>query len=75
MSRLDTDGCTLCGGTVTVAHWNTPLGVKSVAFSCSEHEDTIEALRLTAGPNAGLLSSAAVEQAAQQYDNEHRDCH
>lgn len=70
MSRLDADGCTLCGGTVTVVHWNTPLGAKSVAFSCDEHDDTIEALRFTDGPNAGLLSAAVVELAARAYDAE-----
>lgn len=73
MSRLDADGCTLCGGTVTGVHWNTPMGATSVAASCDEHEDTIEALRFTDGPNAGLLSSAAVELAAIAYDAEHRE--
>ena len=73
MSRLDAEGCTLCGGTVTTVHWNSPLGAKSVAFSCQEHDDTIEALRLTDGPNAGLLSAAAVELAALKYDDEHRE--
>ncbi len=55
---------------MTVVHWNTPLGAKSVAFSCDEHDDAIEALRFTDGPNAGLLSAAAVELAALAYDGE-----
>lgn len=71
MSRLDADGCSICGGSVTAVHWNTPLGTRSVAASCDEHSDTIEALRFTDGPNAGLLSAAAVELAARQRDADH----
>jgi hypothetical protein len=71
VSRLDADGCTMCGGTVTAVHWNTPMGATSVAASCDEHGDMIEALRFTDGPNGGLLSSAAVELAALKYDAEH----
>jgi hypothetical protein len=73
MSRLDADGCVLCGATVTAVHWNTPTGATSVAASCDDHGDTIESLRFTDGPNAGLLSSAAVELAALRYDAEHRE--
>jgi len=69
----DTDGCTLCGNTETTVHWDTPHGITLVAASCDEHESLIEALRLTTGPNSGLLSAATVELAVRQFDTERGD--
>lgn len=61
------EGCTICGGAVQTCHWDHPLGVKSVAFSCPEHEGLVEGLRFTDGDLKGVLSPSVVELAARDY--------